>query len=208
MGSGQPQRAGARVSTTDDGRLDRRVVPHELSYLAEGDDVTVGRRDIDAHAVLSVEVAELVRRLANGLTPRQAAAWYRETYGERIDVLDLVTTLEELGFLCVAAQSPAQARWQRLGRALLARPAWLRYGLLVAAALVVLVHARPVRVAPPEPVAHPFPARGRTWRVRRPVPVVAGPRRPGRLVPSAGLSAALGVLIVAPSRRDRRNRTE
>lgn len=128
----------------DDNSLDRSVALHPLTYLADGDEVTVGRLDIDSYAVLPADGAALVRRLASGVTPREAADWYQQTYGEQVDILDMLGALDELGFVRADGQPAAAAmpvRWQRLGRALFSVPAWLGYGLVVAAALVAMVRS-------------------------------------------------------------------
>lgn len=131
------------MSTAEDHPLDRAVLLHPLAYLAEGDEVTVGRRDIDSYAVLPADGAELVRRLESGLTPRAAANWYRDTYGEQVDILDMLDALAELGFLRTATEqrpdTSAPVRWQPLGRALFSVPAWIVYTLLIAGAVVVMI---------------------------------------------------------------------
>jgi hypothetical protein len=128
----------------DDDSLDRSVALHPLTYLADGDEVTVGRLDIDSYAVLPADGAALVRRLASGVTPREAANWYQETYGEQVDILDMLGALDELGFVRTdgaTAAAAAPVRWQRLGRALFSVPAWLCYGLLVVGALVAMIRS-------------------------------------------------------------------
>jgi hypothetical protein len=125
--------------------LDRVVALHPLTYLADGADVTVGRTDIDSYAVLPADGAALIRQLADGLTPRAAVDWYRDTYGEQVDIRDMLGALGELGFLRTAdepAPAPlAPVGWQRLGRALFAPAAWFCYGLLVVAAVVAMVRS-------------------------------------------------------------------
>ncbi len=113
------------ISTTGEHTADRRardrsVALHSLTYLDEGRDVTVGRSDVDAYAVLPAEGAALLRRLEEGLTPDQAAGWYERTYGELVDIGDFLAGLEELGFLRdpgEAAHAAPPVRWTRLGRA-------------------------------------------------------------------------------------------
>ncbi|HEX4705699.1 MAG TPA: hypothetical protein VH352_26510 [Pseudonocardiaceae bacterium] len=123
--------------------LDRAVLLHPLTYLADGDEVTVGRRDIDSYAVLPADGAALIRRLADGLTPREAVDWYRETYGEQVDILDMLGALDELGFVQTPGETDAATaepvRWQRLGRSLFSVPAWFCYGLLTVVAFVVMI---------------------------------------------------------------------
>jgi hypothetical protein len=127
-----------------DDSLDRSVALHPLTYLADGDEVTVGRMDIDSYAVLPADGAALVRRLATGVTPREAATWYQETYGEQVDILDMLGALDELGFVRADGQPSADdtpVRWQGLGRAVFSAPAWVCYGLLVLAALVAMIRS-------------------------------------------------------------------
>ncbi|MGV9979134.1 hypothetical protein ACWDUH_15780 [Micromonospora wenchangensis] len=125
---------------------DRQVqVPH-LSFLPEGDGVVVGNAATDSYVVLPVDGAELLRRLAEGMTPRAAAAWYADTYGEEVDLAELLTDLAELGLVTppdaagpADPRVPAPVRWQRLGRALFSPVALLAYAALVVAAVVVAV---------------------------------------------------------------------
>lgn len=124
--------------------LDRPVTMHALVFHADGDEVTVGRRDTDSYGVFPADGAELVRRLADGTTPREAAAWYHTTYGEQVDVLDFLLALDELGFVRTSgepADRTAPVRGQRLGRALFSWPAMLAYGGLVTWALVAMVRS-------------------------------------------------------------------
>ncbi|GLW73030.1 hypothetical protein Kpho02_53290 [Kitasatospora phosalacinea] len=138
--------------------LDRPVALHPLVYLEEGDEVTVGRVDTDSYAVLPPDGARLVRWLAEGMTPRQAAEAYRREYGEDVDVADLLAGLDELGFVRATTTTattattattgaaapeppPRPVRWQRLGRAAFSPPAWACYLLLVGAAAVAAVRS-------------------------------------------------------------------
>ena len=115
---------------------------HPLSFLDEGDgDVLIGRIDIDSYGVFPADGAALVRELQTGRSREDAAAWYRENYGEDVDIGEFVDTLEELQLLrdssaaAAAASSTAPAvRWQRLGRAVFSPVGLLLYlGLLTAA---------------------------------------------------------------------------
>ncbi|GAA0587119.1 hypothetical protein GCM10010172_85260 [Paractinoplanes ferrugineus] len=133
--------------------LDRPVAMPPLVYLHEGDEVTVGRPDTDSYAVLPADGAELVRRLAAGMTPRAAAEWYAEAFGADVDIAEFLADLAELNLAQLdpaqlnpaqlnhaetpPSAAPAPARLQRLGRLLLAPPALLGYGLIVLAAVVV-----------------------------------------------------------------------
>ncbi|WP_370941984.1 hypothetical protein AB5J62_23020 [Amycolatopsis sp. cg5] len=130
------------ISTSGDTDLDRPVAVHPLTFLDEGDEVTVGRADIDAYCVLPADGAELLRRLAEGMSPRAAAAWYADNYGEPVDVVEFVEAMRELEFLAedgkVAVDS-GPVRWQRLGAAVFSPAAWICYGALIVAAVVVSV---------------------------------------------------------------------
>jgi hypothetical protein len=98
---------------------DRPVRLHSLIFLDEGQEVTVGRADVDGYAVLPSEGAHLLHRLEEGRTPAEAAEWYEQTYGEHVDIDDFLDGLEELGFLRdpgEAAHPAPPVRWGRLGR--------------------------------------------------------------------------------------------
>ncbi|MGP4027115.1 hypothetical protein [Actinomadura sp. 3N407] len=114
--------------------LERPVAVHPLAYRADRGEVTVGRTDIDSYAVFPADGAELIRELAAGSTPLQAAEWYAETYGADVDLADFLDRLAALRFL-VSPEDPApvrrQVRWQRLGRAVFSPFAWLCYALLL-----------------------------------------------------------------------------
>jgi hypothetical protein len=128
------------TSTTPGSDPDRPVALHPLTYLAHGDEVTVGRRDIDSYGIVSAEAAELLRQLEAGATPRAAGDWYESEHGEPIDVDDFVAALNELGFVRVANEAPARPlRWQRLGAAAFSVPAWIAYAAIIASALIATV---------------------------------------------------------------------
>ena len=108
---------------------------HPLTFLDEGDAVTVGRTDIDSYCVLPADGAFLLRRLTEGAAPAEAAREYEEHYGETVDVGDFVSSMSELGFLKQDNEtSPKPLRGQRIGEVLFSRPAWLLYIALVAVA--------------------------------------------------------------------------
>jgi hypothetical protein len=129
--------------------LDRAVAMPALVYLDEGDQVTIGRPDIDSYAVFPPDGAELVRRLAEGMTPRAAAAWFAESFGAEVDIEELLADLAELDLLVAAdvpAPPPAAAvGYQRLGAVLLSRPAAVLYALIVLAAVVAAVRQGDLR---------------------------------------------------------------
>jgi hypothetical protein len=113
---------------------------HHLSFADEGDDVVVGRRDIDSYGVFPPDGAALVRQLVAGRPVPDAARWYEATFGEPVDVEAFVDTLTELEFLRRADEPAAEVepvRWQRLGRALFSPIATVLYAMVVAAAVGV-----------------------------------------------------------------------
>ena len=123
---------------------EKPVAFHRLAYRVEGDEVTVGRTDIDSYAVFPRDGAELVRKLADGATPSEATRWYNATYGTTVDVADLLERLSAFGFLRdeeESATTDRPIRWQRLGRAAFSPAAWAGYGLLLSAATVAMVRS-------------------------------------------------------------------
>jgi len=121
---------------------DRALAIHPLVYYADSDEVTIGRPDIDSYAIFPPDGAELVRRLAAGATPDEAARWYQAEYGEAASVGHVVAALDELGFIRKEGEPPAEARqirWQRLGRATFSPVAWLAYCSVILWAIVVMV---------------------------------------------------------------------
>lgn len=116
---------------------------HDLTYLDEGGDVVIGRPDTDSYAVFPPDGAALVRRLAEGVPPDAAARWYEETYGQEVDIADLLATLEELGLVAHRHGPPAgpssAVGGRRAGAVLFSPPALLAYALLVGTAAVLMV---------------------------------------------------------------------
>ncbi|CAN3985649.1 hypothetical protein [Kitasatospora purpeofusca] len=122
--------------------LDRPLPLRRLVYLEEADEVTIGSPETDTYAVFPADGAELVRMLADGLTPREAAERYRTAHGESVDIADLVEVLAELDLFRPADAPTAETapvRWQRLGGLLFGRPALLGYALVTALAAVEMV---------------------------------------------------------------------
>lgn len=96
---------------------------HSLSFVPEPNEaeVLVGRPDSESFAVFGADDAALLRRMAEGAHPDEAAEWYESTYGQPVDMADFLITLAELGFVCgdgeeVATARPVGLRW--LGRAM------------------------------------------------------------------------------------------
>ncbi|MFJ9952646.1 hypothetical protein [Kitasatospora sp. NPDC091207] len=122
--------------------LDRPVPLRRLVYLAEADEVTIGSPETDTYAVFPADGAELVRMLADGATPREAAERYEAAHGESVDIADLIEALADLGLVRPAdapAEETAPVRWQRLGRLVFSRPALIGYALLTALAVVEMI---------------------------------------------------------------------
>ncbi len=119
---------------------------HSLSFLEEGDEVVIGRADIDSYGVFPHDGAAVLQELRDGRPPADAAAWYEATYRQPVDMEAFLETLRELHFLREDADGnedadePRPIRWQRLGRVLFSAPAWVCYALVVAAAVAASVH--------------------------------------------------------------------
>lgn len=116
---------------------------HHLSFTVEGEDVVVGRRDIDSYGVFPPDGAALVRELAAGRPVAEAARWYEENFGESVDLDAFIKTLAGLDFLrdADAPATPVEpVRWQRLGRALFSPVAGVLAGILVAVAVLLCLH--------------------------------------------------------------------
>lgn len=117
---------------------DARIRLLPLTYLAEGDEVTVGCAAANSYAVLPADGAALLRRLGEGSTLGKAGDWYQETYGEPVDLAEFIEAIVDLGFVDTAYQAaghpsadhpsadypstghasaaPSPVRWARLGR--------------------------------------------------------------------------------------------
>jgi hypothetical protein len=122
--------------------LDQPLQLHPLTFLDEGDEVTAGRADISSYGLFPADGAALLRRLAAGSSPNEAAAWYTGQYGERVDIGEFLEVLGELRLIVSEGETappPAAVRWQGLGRAVFSRPAWACYLLLVAAAIAEMI---------------------------------------------------------------------
>jgi hypothetical protein len=121
---------------------DRPLRLHPLTFLEQGDEVTVGRADIDSYGLFPPDGAALLRQLEAGVPPGRAASWYQEQYGEPVDIDEFIEVLGELELLVEdgeQAAAPAPVRWQRLGRALFSPAAWTGYAVLVGAAVAAMV---------------------------------------------------------------------
>lgn len=121
---------------------DEPVALHSLTFLEENGEVTVGRADTGSYVVLPADGAELLHQLEAGLTQRQAAQWYIDTYGEQADVADFVAGLDEVGFLRAADEAPdadGPVRWQRLGKAVFSPVGGACFAVLLAVWCVLMI---------------------------------------------------------------------
>lgn len=142
-----------------------RVRFHHLTFLDEGEDVVVGRPDLDSYVVIPADGATLLRRLYAGDDLESASAWYAETFGESVDVDDFVDSLRDLDFLRTDEDVPSgprpagadseidppadqatdsdtrstgpAVRWQRLGAIVFGRTAMIGYLAVVVAGVAV-----------------------------------------------------------------------
>lgn len=121
---------------------DRPLQFRELTFLEEGEQVVIGRSDVDSYAVFPPDGAALVRRLADGTPPKDAAAWYEQSYGETVDIDDLLATLAALELLAPPGEEPTPSAvavaGQRVGRILFSAPALVICSAVVAFAVVVV----------------------------------------------------------------------
>lgn len=122
--------------------LDRPLALHPLRFLEDGDEVTVGRPDIESYGVFPADGAALLRKLADGMSPRDAASWYAAEYGEPVDIVEFLEVLDEFDLLVREGDQrvePGRIRWQRLGAAMFSVPAWLVYTTVLTAAVVAML---------------------------------------------------------------------
>jgi hypothetical protein len=145
------------------------VALHPLTFVEEGDQVIIGRPDIDSFAVFPADAAAVVRQLRTGVDLVSVAAWYQETYGEPADIDDFIDTLRDLGFVRsdatdagdpahpAAGQDNAEAtglpasvpvRWRRLGIGVFSAPALALYAIAVVAACYLMATIPALTPAP------------------------------------------------------------
>ena len=96
--------------------LDRPVRLHQLTMLDEGDDVTVGRADIDAYCVLPADGAALLRELIRGTPPSRAAQWYERAFGQPVDIVEFLEAMTEMEFVAAPGEPVAAAGTVRSSR--------------------------------------------------------------------------------------------
>ena len=138
--------------TADDARTS--LVLYPLTLVDEGDQVVIGRPDIDSFAVFPPDAAAVVRRLRAGEDLDSVATWYQDTYGEPADIEDFVATLYDLGFVradgaeTTELPAPPPVRWRRTGATVLSWPALTLYALAVGAATVLMMVVPALRPGP------------------------------------------------------------
>ncbi|MFY1632799.1 hypothetical protein ACN27F_05815 [Solwaraspora sp. WMMB335] len=121
---------------------DDPVVVPALTFLREGDDVVIGRHETGSYAVVPADTVDVLHRLVDGSTPREAGDWYAARYDEEIDVLSMLDDLVEIGVLDppgTAVVPPADSkpvRWQRLGTVAFSPVAMVGYGLVLTAGVL------------------------------------------------------------------------
>jgi len=137
-----------------------RVQFYPLLKRQEGDEVMVGRPEINAFIYLPPEGVALIELLEQGKTIEETQAAFAERYGEVPDVADLITGLNECGFVAriiengdaaaeeVPAPAPAQSpqpaagghfAWitQRAAAAFFSRPMLVLFGAYILGAFVI-----------------------------------------------------------------------
>jgi hypothetical protein len=144
--------AGGPAAGAPGGAAGATVTLYPLTFVAEGDDVIIGRPEIDSFAVFPADGAEVVRRLAAGEDPAAAAAWYEQTYGEPADIGDFLDTLAELEFIRppgVPLPGPLPpVRWRCLAAVLLSWPALTVYAAATVAAVALMIAVPALRPVP------------------------------------------------------------
>lgn len=121
---------------------------HPLTYLTEHGEVVIGRPDIDSYGVFPPDGAALLRQLEAGMPAEEAAQWYSDVYGERVDMAEFIELLDELRFLVRDDETPAARpmRWLRLSRWTFSPVAWGCYLLVIGVAIAAM--AATPRLAP------------------------------------------------------------
>jgi hypothetical protein len=110
---------------------------YPLTFVPEGEDIVVGRSDINSFAIFPADGVALLKQMQAGMSPQAASQWYQEQYHEPIDIEDFIGTLRDMQFIRgeedVSPDVSARARlinWQFVGKALFSPVAWVIYGLL------------------------------------------------------------------------------
>lgn len=139
-----------------------RVQFYPLLKRQEGDEVMVGRPEINSFIYLPPEGVALIEYLEQGLTIEETQTAFNERFGEVPDVADLVDGLNQVGFvmrivepgaeLPAVEEAPAAApapeghfAWisQRAAARFFKRPLLVLYGAYILGAFVVMFALRP-----------------------------------------------------------------
>lgn len=115
---------------------------YPITYLDEGEEVTVGRADIDSYGLFPADGAALLKYLEAGHSPNEGARWYAEQYNEQVDIVEFLEVLEEFDMIAAADAVIAErsaVRWQRLGLAVFSPAAFAVYLALFAFTIVEIV---------------------------------------------------------------------
>ncbi|MCX7570774.1 hypothetical protein OS242_12475 [Tumebacillus sp. DT12] len=116
---------------------ERKIALHPLTFLPDGEGVSIGRFGTDTFALFPEDGAELVRQLQAGLTVGEAARWYKQTYQEDLDMDDFLEILRDLTFLNEEGDAPADGgavRGHRAGKWAFSPLAWVLYALVIGTA--------------------------------------------------------------------------
>lgn len=82
---------------------DTHVVVHPLTRQPDAGGILVGRKDLGVFLLLPADAVEVLDDLAGGMSVGEAADLYRQRHGETPDLEDLLTELEQRGFVQPAA---------------------------------------------------------------------------------------------------------
>ncbi len=86
---------------------DTHVVVHPLTRQPDAGGILVGRKDLGVFLLLPADAVEVLDDLAGGMSVGEAAALYHQRHGETPDLDDLLTALEQRGFVQPAAADGA-----------------------------------------------------------------------------------------------------
>jgi hypothetical protein len=152
--AGSASAAGVGATVTLPPRLttQSRLVPRELSVVAEDDgEYVVGNPETGVFVALPAIGVTVIERLRGGATLGEAGLAASAEVGEEVDTVDFGNTLVELGFIAtvdgasIASQAePSSRRWisgvrPELVRPLFAPLAWVCYGVLFLACVLLMV---------------------------------------------------------------------
>jgi len=87
--------------------LDSRVFVAPFTRSAEGGEVVIGRPDEAVFVAVPPDALDVLDHLADGKTVGEARDLYALKYGEILDILDLLESLEREGFVAPTRQEPA-----------------------------------------------------------------------------------------------------